>query len=126
LSTLARKATQVEGEGNAFDPLALVEHSECAPSQASNAVQLRERGFEPTELVLLFATAGLEVTEMWGGTTGNWVRRAIDLDEIEIMVVARKVAKPLRPPLRRKLQKHCARLGYKRAVGVACSVLIGS
>jgi hypothetical protein len=31
---------------------------------------------------------------MWGGTAGNWGRRELDLDEIEIMVVARKTAEP--------------------------------
>jgi hypothetical protein len=35
--------------------------------------------------------AGLSVTDMWGGTAGNWGRRLLDLDEIEIMVVAWKV-----------------------------------
>jgi hypothetical protein len=32
---------------------------------------------------------------MWGGTAGNWGRRGLDLDEIEIMVVARKSSEPL-------------------------------
>jgi len=29
---------------------------------------------------------------MWGGTAGNWGRRPLDLDEIEIMILARKAA----------------------------------
>jgi len=29
---------------------------------------------------------------MWGGTVGNWGRRPLDLDEIEIMILARKAA----------------------------------
>ena len=41
--------------------------------------------------------AGLEVLNIWGGTAGNWGKRAIDLDEIEIMVLARKPAEPLGP-----------------------------
>lgn len=69
-----------------FDPLTLAEHSEVA----AEGEPLRERGFVPTELVLLFAYAGLEVRHIWGGTAGRWGRRPIDLDEIEIMVVARK------------------------------------
>jgi hypothetical protein len=36
----------------------------------------------------------MSVINMWGGTAGNWGRRSIDLDEIEIMVVARKIAEP--------------------------------
>jgi hypothetical protein len=31
---------------------------------------------------------------MWGGTAGNWGRRPLDLDEIEIMIVARKTGEP--------------------------------
>jgi len=37
--------------------------------------------------------AGMSVINMWGGTAGNWGRRSLDLDEIEIMVVARKATK---------------------------------
>ncbi len=36
--------------------------------------------------------AGLEIVHLWGGTTGNWGRRPLDLDEMEIMLVARKPA----------------------------------
>lgn len=59
-----------------FDPLALV--------------TARERGFVPTELVLLFRFAGLSVLHIWGGTTGHWGKRLPDLDETELMVVARR------------------------------------
>jgi hypothetical protein len=48
----------------------------------------------PPELVLLFRLAGMTVLNMWGGTAGNWGRRPLDLDEIEIMAVARKTAEP--------------------------------
>jgi len=46
------------------------------------AVAVRERGFVPTELVLLFRLAGMSVLNMWGGTAGNWGRRSLDLDVI--------------------------------------------
>jgi hypothetical protein len=52
----------------------------------------------PTEIVLLFAIAGLGVRNIWGGTAGNWGKRPIQLDEIEIMVVAERAAEPLRAP----------------------------
>jgi SAM-dependent methyltransferase len=58
------------------------------------ALPLRERAFVPTELVLLFGLAGLSVDGIWGGTAGRWAKRAIDLDEIEIMVVAKKPEEP--------------------------------
>ena len=44
----------------------------------------------PTELKLLFEMAGIEVLHLWGGTAGQWGRRQIELDEIEIMVLGRK------------------------------------
>jgi hypothetical protein len=36
----------------------------------------------------------MAVLNIWGGTAGNWGRRTLDLDEIEIMIVARKTAEP--------------------------------
>ena len=82
-----------------FDPLTVAERSEvCGVPGADGTCPLRERAFVPTELALLFATAGLEVTNIWGGTAGNWGKRAIELDEYEIMVVGRKPAEPAQPP----------------------------
>jgi len=78
-----------------FDPLTMVESSECPPREGLPAVPVRERAFVPTELSLLFRLAGLTVLSMWGGTAGNWGRRSLDLDEIEIMIVARKTAEPM-------------------------------
>jgi hypothetical protein len=36
----------------------------------------------------------LQVLNIWGGTAGNWGRRKVDLDEMEIMVLTRKGAEP--------------------------------
>jgi len=77
-----------------FDPMTLVESGEYPPREGLPPVPLRERGFVPTELNLLFRLAGLSVLNMWGGTAGNWEKRPLDLDEIEIMIVARKTDKP--------------------------------
>lgn len=73
-----------------FDPITLVESSEMAPSDDHPPIKVRERAFVPTELMLLFAISGLTILNIWGGTAGNWRRGTIDLDEIEIMVVAQK------------------------------------
>ena len=78
-----------------FDPLTMVESSEHPPQEGLPAVAVRERAFVPTELRLLFRIAGMSVLNMWGGTAGNWGRRSLDLDEIEIMIVACKTAEPL-------------------------------
>ena len=68
--------------------------SDYAPREGAPPIRVRERAFVAPELVLLFGMAGLRVRDIWGGTAGNWGRRSIDLDEIEIMVVARKVSEP--------------------------------
>ncbi len=87
---MAREHSQESVNSGAFDPLSLSVRSDCAPDGATGITPLRECGFVPTELVLLFAVAGLEVREIWGGTAGNWGKRNISLDEYEIMVLAKK------------------------------------
>lgn len=73
-----------------FDPLTMVVSWDVAPREGLPPIPVRERGFLPTELILLFRTAGMTVLHLWGGTAGNWGHRPLDLDEIEIMVVACK------------------------------------
>ena len=90
---LRRYTNQDVAEGR-FDPITLVESSEHSPREGLPAIAVRERGFVPTELMLLFRLAGMSVDSMWGGTAGNWGKRSLDLDEIEIMIVARKTAEP--------------------------------
>lgn len=81
-------------EAGTFDPLTLTERSELAPTEGAAALPTCERGFVPTELRLPCENAGLEVAHIWGGTAGNWGRRQLDMDEIEIMVVAHKADCP--------------------------------
>jgi SAM-dependent methyltransferase len=87
---LIRKHIQADVKGGLFDPATLSERSECAPPGSGHAAPIRERGFVPTELVLLFAVAGMNVLGLWGGTAGAWGKRPLELDEIEIMVLAAK------------------------------------
>jgi len=86
---LARQASPESVAEGAFDPLALSVRSEITLPDPT-APPLRERGFVPTELVLLFDVAGLAVDHVWGGTAGRWGRRPPELDEIELMVVAHR------------------------------------
>jgi SAM-dependent methyltransferase len=88
-----RKHTPADVEGGLFDPETMSERSECAPPGSGPRLLLRERGFVPTELTLLFTVAGLRVLGLWGGTAGAWGRRRLDLDEIEIMVLAEKAGR---------------------------------
>lgn len=96
---LSRKHSTESVPQGLFDPVTLTERSQvCELPGGAGLGPVRERGFVPTELVLLFAQAGVEVTDIWGGTAGNWGPRSIDLDEIELMVVGRKTGGPIRAP----------------------------
>jgi hypothetical protein len=46
--------------------------------------------YTPTEFALMLRIAGFTVENIWGGTAGNWRRGPMDLDEYELMAVARK------------------------------------
>jgi cyclopropane fatty-acyl-phospholipid synthase-like methyltransferase len=89
---MTRRHSNEDVTQNIFDPLSLTERSDCLSSAVDPDSHLGERGFVPTELILLFHMAGLQVLNIWGGTAGNWGRRRIDLDEMEIMVLARRGA----------------------------------
>ena len=91
---MLRRYQNADVAAGSFDPLGLVESSAMPPQAGLAAIAVRERGFVPTELRLLFRLAGLAVLGIWGGTAGNWGRRPLDLDEMEIMVVARKTGEP--------------------------------
>jgi SAM-dependent methyltransferase len=87
-----RQSSQEDVESGKFDPLTLTElHTlEWEGPLGQEQVTLRERGYLPQELLRLFHDAGLEVEHIWGGTAGQWGHRPVDLDEMEVMVVARK------------------------------------
>lgn len=89
---MIRDHSQDDVEKGQFDPITLIEVSsqEYDTPEGKKSVLLKERGFIPTELVMLLRLGGFQVENIWGGTAGNWGRRKIDLDEMEIMVVARK------------------------------------
>jgi cyclopropane fatty-acyl-phospholipid synthase-like methyltransferase len=88
-----REATQKTIADGTFDLLTLVEtypHEYDSEGEKQNII-VRERGFVPSELILLLIMAGFRVEHIWGGTAGHWKRAAVDLDEMEIMAIARKV-----------------------------------
>ncbi len=89
---MIRQFSQKDVADGRFDPVTMVETSkmEYETPEGQKSVVLRERGYVPTELVMLFRLTGFEVEHIGGGTAGNWGRRPIDLDEMEIMVIARK------------------------------------
>ena len=87
-----RRHTQADVESGKFDPLTLVETLtvDWSTPKGKRSVRVKERGYLPQDLRQLCHQAGFEVEHIWGGTAGNWGRRTIDLDEMEIMMVARK------------------------------------
>ena len=89
-----RQFTQSDVENGRFDPVTMVESFtvEWDTPEGKKSVLVKERGYVPTELVMLFRQAGFEVEHIWGGTAGNWGRRPVNIDEVEVMVVARKTA----------------------------------
>jgi len=93
-AAMIRRYTNDDVREGRFDPLLMVESSTCSPREGLPAIPVRERSFVPTELALMCGLAGMSVVGMWGGTAGKWGRRTIDLDEMEIMIVARKTAEP--------------------------------
>jgi SAM-dependent methyltransferase len=102
---LIRKATPEQVAAGGYDPMTLTESCEMAwkGPDGPQVVLVRERGYVPTELALLLRHAGFAVEHVWGGTAGNWGRRPVDLDEYEIMVVARRPREEA-PELRRRAE----------------------
>jgi cyclopropane fatty-acyl-phospholipid synthase-like methyltransferase len=75
-----------------FDPLTITEtiEMEFETPEGKQSVTVRDRGYVPTELRLMLQQCGFAVQDIWGGTAGHWAKRAIDPDEFEIMVIARR------------------------------------
>ena len=87
-----REATEETIAEGHFDPLTLIENYSMDPEnqEGEDKVEVRERGFVPSELVLMLRIAGFTVLQIWGGTAGAWNRKPVDLDEMEIMVILQK------------------------------------
>jgi 2-polyprenyl-3-methyl-5-hydroxy-6-metoxy-1,4-benzoquinol methylase len=87
-----RHVTQDDVESGRFDPVTMVENSDQVWDlpEGKKLVHVKEHYYVPTELAWLFEQVGFTVEHIWGGTAGNWGKRKIQLDEIEVMVVARK------------------------------------
>ncbi len=85
---------QEDVDAGRFDPLTMTEHFTvdvgAAPARTSRPV--RSRGYVPTEFTLLLRSAGFAVEYVGGGTAGYWEIRPPDLDEMELLAIARKPA----------------------------------
>jgi 2-polyprenyl-3-methyl-5-hydroxy-6-metoxy-1,4-benzoquinol methylase len=89
---MIRQYTQEDVKNGLFDPVTIIEThpAEYRMPETKKSVVVRERGYIASELSTLFRLAGFEVEHVWGGTAGNWGRRQVELDEMEIMLIARK------------------------------------
>lgn len=89
-----REVTPEDVEAGKFDPLTLVEtyRMEIETKEGAKTVEVREKKHLPQDLRRMCQQAGFQVLHLWGGTAGNWGRRSVELDEMEVMVVARKPA----------------------------------
>ena len=89
---LIRQYNKEDVESGRFNPNTMVETEsvEYDSLEGKKSALVRERGYVPTELILLFRLAGFVVENIWGGTAGNWGHRQLELDEMEVMVTARK------------------------------------
>ena len=63
---------------------------EWEAEDGTRSLPIRQRGYVPSELVLLCRSAGFAVEHVWGGTAGRWGRRPVELSEMEIMAVLRR------------------------------------
>ncbi len=92
---MIREHSHEDVDSGKFDPINLIEVSsqEYNTADGKKSLRVKERGFIPTELAMLLRQAGFLVEHIWGGTAGNWGRRKIDLDEMEVMVIAKKVTR---------------------------------
>ncbi len=88
---VARKVGQ-DKEADTFDVMSQTTCNTMVFETATGPVEIpcRERMYTPTEFELMLRVAGFAVEHVWGGTAGNWRRGPMDLDEYELMAVARK------------------------------------
>ncbi|MBD3403710.1 methyltransferase domain-containing protein [candidate division GN15 bacterium] len=88
-----RAHSEEDIDAGIFDPLILAEicRVEASPGEAAERIDW-ERGFVPSELILLLRTSGFRDLHLWGGTAGSWGRRRPKLDEMELMAVAERLS----------------------------------
>jgi SAM-dependent methyltransferase len=89
---MIRQYGQRDIDEGRFDPIDMVERQtiDVETDQGKRTFQSRERGHLPTELALMLHLAGFEIEHVGGGTAGNWSKRPLELDEMEMMVIARR------------------------------------
>ena len=92
-----RRLSQADLESGRFNPLTLVEtfNKEWQTPEGKKSSLVKERRYLPSELARYLRQVGFSVEHVWGGTAGRWARRTLELDEAEIMLVARKAGRTI-------------------------------
>ncbi len=92
-----RRLSQADVESGRFNPLTLVETftKEWQTPEGKKSILVKERRYLPSELARYLRQVGFSVEHVWGGSAGRWARRTLELDEAEIMIVARKAGRTI-------------------------------
>lgn len=87
-----RELTDAQITSGDFDPATMIQVREdvFAVRGAEGLMRYKERLYILPELIAILAGHGLVAEHAWGGTAGRWGRRPLDLDEVEVMVVAHR------------------------------------
>jgi hypothetical protein len=86
-----RQLTDRDVAEGRFDLARMVGRIEPEGESAGSSTGLLERYYTAPELEALLRLGGFEPLQIWGGTAGRWGRRAPELDDVELMAVARSV-----------------------------------
>ncbi|MGH2633682.1 MAG: class I SAM-dependent methyltransferase, partial [Tepidiformaceae bacterium] len=87
-----REVSDEDVATGSFDPETMVQvrEDDFTVGGAKGRMRYKERLYTLPELIALLEATGFEVEHAWGGTAGRWARRPLELDEIEMMVVAHR------------------------------------
>lgn len=87
-----RELKQEQVDDRQFDPATMVHiySDELELPEGKMEIPIKERLFFPPEMAAMLYHAGFAVKNIWGGTAGEWAKRPIKLDEIEVMAFCRK------------------------------------
>ncbi|MBN2227901.1 MAG: class I SAM-dependent methyltransferase [candidate division Zixibacteria bacterium] len=93
---MVRQYSQEDVAKGLFDPATTMETHpmEFDTPDGKKTITVREKGYFAFEIQTLLRETGFDIDHLGGGTAGNWGYRPIDLDEYELMVIARKSARP--------------------------------
>jgi len=85
-----REVSDEDVVAGSFDPATMVQVRDevFGIGGFEGPMRYKERLYTPPELIALLTAHGFAVAHCWGGTAGRWGRRPLELDEIEVMVVA--------------------------------------